>query len=255
MTQLSREDLIKHWLLNTAIEFCRPLLHVLPFVRGTLNAKEIPFCRPEDYAHGLLELFRSGELLFTSENSEDDVHSLSGVEAILRRFVEYPVDLVPERYVTKMPQPPRPTFKVPRVEFGLTESGGALWESVAKPEWNRFLDSGVVIGEQDYESGDVVSPDQNLLMAHLGWFTELNSDVAIDVESLEVQEHADYAILHWKQLPHIYRATFKCHRSEPRWPRRPNFAFRPAPSWFESWKRTTYRFYTQPWELPSWPSA
>ena len=256
MTQLSRENLIKHWLLNTTIDFRRPLLHVLPLLRGdTLNAKEIPGCHPEDYAAGLRELFRSGHLVFTSENAEDDVQSLSGVDAILKRFVQYPIELVPERHITKTPHPPQPSINFPRVEFALTEAGGALWEGVAKPEWNKFLDSGVVINEQDYESGDAVSPDQTLLLALLGWFTELNSDVGIDMESLELQEHTDYPILYWKQLPHVYRATFKCHRSEPRWPRRPNFAFRPAPAWFESWRRTTYRFYAQPWELPCWPSA
>lgn len=256
MTQLSREDLIKHWLLNTAIEFHRPLLHLLPKTRGmTLNAPDVPGCTPQDYAAGLMSLFQLGYVNFSSEDPRDDVNSKLGVQTTLERFLAYQLELPEERYAREKQRIDPLGPRVARVEFALTELGGALWESVAKPEWNRFLDSGVVIGERDYKSGDVVSPDQTLLMAHLGWFTELNSDVRIDVESLEVQEHTDYPILYWKKLQHIYRATFKCNRSEPRWPRRPNFAFRPAPAWFESWRRTTYQYYAQPWELPSWPSA
>jgi hypothetical protein len=49
MEQLPRENLVKHWLLNTAIDFRRPLLHILPKVRGlTLNAFEVPGCLAED---------------------------------------------------------------------------------------------------------------------------------------------------------------------------------------------------------------
>jgi hypothetical protein len=246
---LSHEDLIKHWLLNSAVVFPRPLLHVLPVLRGiTLNAKEIPDCRPEDYARGLLELFRSGHLVFTSKNTEDDVQSSGGVDAILKRFLSYPVELVPERRVTKKAQPPRPTLKVPRVEFALTELGGALWESAANPKWEHFYEQ-----SSDYQTGDAVSPDLTLLMARLGWFPELSSDQRIDIESLSVEEHTDYQILYWKKLPHVFRATFKCHRSEARWKQQGRTGYPLEPEWFRRWWPSTVRFYTHPWELLEWP--
>lgn len=256
MTQLSREDLIKFWLLNTAIKFPRPLLHILPKTRGmTLNSPNIPGCTPQNYADGLLSLFQRGHITFSSEDPRDEVNDKLGVQAVLERFLAYQLEPPEERYAREKRRIDPFGPRIARVEFALTEAGGALWGRIANPEWNKFLDSGVVIGEQDYESGDAVSPDLTLLMAHLGWFTELNSEVGIDIASLEIQEHTDYPILYWKNLPHVFRATFKCYRSEARWPRRPHFAFRPAPAWFESWRRTNHRFYTQPWELPCWPSA
>ena len=251
MTPLSREDLIKHWLLNTAINFPRPLLHVLPRARGiTLNAIEVPGCLAEDYAIGLSDLYQSGHICFTSEDPEDDVRSVFGIAAILGRFMGYSIEMPEERYAHRDRRADPQAAMIPRVQFALTESGGALWENLAKPDWDQFY------GElTDYESGEMFSPDLTLLMARMGWSSELLGDRTIDIQSIEFEEHSDYPVLYWKKLPHVYRATFKCYRSEPRWPRRPNFEFRPAPAWFESWRRTTYRFYTQPWELPYWPSA
>lgn len=251
MTQLSREDLIKYWLLNTAIKFPRALLHIFPKSRGmTLNAPNIPGCTPEDCASGLISLFELGNVTFSSEDPRDDVATKPGLQAILERFLACKAELPEDRYAREKRRIDPLGPRMACVEFTLTEAGGALWESAAQPDWNRFYDQ-----SSDYETGDAVSLDLTLLMARLGWFTELTSDEGIDIESLEVKDHADFPVLYWKKLPHVYRATFKCHRSEPRWPRRPNFAFRPAPAWFESWQRTTYRFYTQPWELPCWPLA
>jgi hypothetical protein len=249
MTQLSREDLIDHWLLNTAIKFPRPLLHVLPFVRGlTLNAKVIPHCTPEDYAHGLLGLFRSEHLVFTSEDAEDDVQSSAGVDAILKRFLRYPIELVPERHGAKKTQPPVPTLKIPKVEFALSESGGSLWESVANPTWDHFYDQ-----SSDYQTGDAVSPDLTLLMARLGWFPELTSDEGIDIESLSIEEHTEYQILYWKKLPNVFRATFKCRRIEARWKKISPTGDPFEPEWFRRWRSSTVHFYTHPWELSAWP--
>lgn len=251
MKQTSREDLIKHWLLNTAIEFPRSLLHILPGIRGlTLNAKEVPGCDPEGYAQGLGELFRSGHIVFTSANPEDDVHSALGVDSVLNRFLGYPMEVTAEQHVTKKPQPVRPHLKIPKVQFSLTESGGALWESIAKPEWNRFYDQST-----DYEAGDAVSPDMTLLMANLGWLPELRNGVTIEVESLRIEEHFDYPVLYWKKLPRVYRATFKCHRAEARWKRVEWATFPIEPEWFRYWWHSTVYFYKLPWELSGWPSA
>src|SRR5580704_8546512 len=99
MKRFSREDLIKHWLLNTAINFPRPLLHVLPKVRGiTLNAIEVPGCLAEDYAKGLHDLYQSGHISFTSEDPQDDVQSVFGIAAILSRFEGYSIEPPEERH-------------------------------------------------------------------------------------------------------------------------------------------------------------
>lgn len=252
MNKLSREDLIKHWLLNTTINFGCSLLHILPTVRGiSLNAKPVPRCIPEDYAKALRELYVSGHIQFSSEDSRDDVQSVEGVNRILSRFLGYSIEPPEGRYARgeRTIPPSAQTPKVPIVRFDLTSSGGALWESAAEPDWNHFYDE-----LSDYETGEAVSPDLTLLMARLGWFPELHSDRTIEIDSIEIEELRDFPILYWKRLPHVYRATFKCRKSEPRWRSRPNYSFRPAPAWFETWWPTTVSFYTEPWHLPSWPT-
>jgi len=249
MEQISREDLIQHWLLNAAIGYRCPLLYILPKVRGmTLNAIEVPGCRAEDYAEGLRNLYVSGHVLFTSKDPQDDVQSVSGIAAILSRFLGYSIEPSEERDARAERQVDPQVAKIPRIEFALTESGGALWESIANPDWGRFY------GElSDYEAGEMVSPDLTLLMARMGWSSELLGDRTIEIQSIELEKHSDFPILYWKKLPHVYRATFKCHLAEARW-KQPAHADHPIePDWFREWWPTTVTFYMKPWELPDWP--
>jgi hypothetical protein len=51
------EEVIKHWLLNTAVEFGVPLTHIFPEVGQALNVKPVPGCGSEGYARGLAEWF------------------------------------------------------------------------------------------------------------------------------------------------------------------------------------------------------
>jgi hypothetical protein len=250
MEKLAREDLIKHWLLNTAIDFPRPLIHVLPKVQAlTLNAREVSGCAPEGYAQRLRELYLSGNILFTSEDPTDDARNVSGVDAILDRFLgcSYEPPDVRDARGKRQADPRAP--KIPRVLFSLAESGGALWESVAKPEWDHFYKQ-----SSDYEAGDAVSPDLTLLMARLGWFPELSGE-AIDVQSIQLEECSDYPVLYWETLPRVYRATFKCQGTEARW-KTPEYADHPIePDWFRKWWPTTVRLYSEPWVLPDWPRS
>jgi hypothetical protein len=251
MEKLSLGNLVNHWLLNTAIDFPRPLLHILPKVRDmTLNAKRVPGCLPDDYVKGLGDLYLSGHILFSSEDPRDDVKSASGVAPILTRFRDYSIEPPEERYARGERKVDPRDPKIPRVELALTESGGALWEGVAKPAWDRFYDE-----LSDYETGEMVSPDLTLLMARMGWFSELLNDTTIDIQSIKLEERSDYPVLYWKRLPHVYRATFKCQRAEARWKKFENSDCPIEPDWFRKWWPTTVTFYTNPWELPDWPRS
>lgn len=218
----------------------------------SLNARPVPGCSPEDYAQALRELYIARHILFSSENPHDDVESVHGVDGLLSRFLGYSIEPPEERFARgeRTIPPGGQTINVPIVWFELTSTGGTLWESVAAPDWNHFYDQ-----LSDYEAGEAVSSNLTLLMARLGWFPELTDGERVDIGSIEVKELSDFSVLYWKRLPHVYRATFKCTRGEPRWRKRPNFQFRPAPDWFEAWWPTTVSFYTQPWHLPGWPSG
>ena len=250
MNPLSRSDLIKHWLLDTAVSFPRSLIHILPVVRGlTLNAIEIPGCDAEDYALALGELFGAGMLRFRSEDSEDDTESPDGVTAILSRFLCYtfePPEVIQARG-ERISDEARQQRNVPTVRYSLTDKGGVLWESIAEPRWEQFYNQ-----SSDYATGDAMSPDLTLLMAKMGWFQELSGE-EIDIQSIKIEEKLDHQVLYWKKLPHIYEATFNCRQGGGRWKRRGDYPM--EPEWFRSWWLTTASFYTEPWKLPSWPKS
>ncbi len=202
----------------------------------------------------LQDMHLKGHILFSSEDPEDDVQSDPGVTAILNRFLGYLIEPPEERYARRERHTDPHASKIPRVRFALTESGGALWETIAGPEWDRFFDCGVNSGDNDEETGEAVSPDLNLLMAKLGWFPELSGE-AIDIQSIELEKHSDYPVLYWKKLPRVYRATFKCQRAEARWKKYRNSDCAMEPEWFRKWWHKTATFYTEPWELPDWPRS
>src|SRR3954464_8858827 len=80
------DEVIKHWLLNTAVEFGVPLTHIFPEVSQALNVEPVPGCCSEGYARGLVELFDSGMIALSSEVEGDDTRSRTGVLQILDRF-------------------------------------------------------------------------------------------------------------------------------------------------------------------------
>jgi len=88
----SIDDVIKHWLLNTAVEFGVPLHCVLRPVTQGSNVRRIPGCNSTDYARGLAELSDSGLIKFSSELQADETTTWAGVTRILGRYLELPND-------------------------------------------------------------------------------------------------------------------------------------------------------------------
>jgi hypothetical protein len=130
-----------------------------------------------------------------------------------------------------------------QVDFKLTELGGEAWERVAEPEWGRFFTQ-----FSDYKTGEITSPDLNLLMARMGWFRELSGE-RIQPDTVTLQTHSDYPILYWKRLPHVYQAVFSVEGAEPRWAN----GHSGEPKWFREWWSSTGYWHKEPWELPNWP--
>jgi hypothetical protein len=130
----------------------------------------------------------------------------------------------------------------------LTELGGAEWEKVAEPDWNRFFTQ-----FSDYSTGgELNSPNLNLLMARLGWFSQL-SDERVLLNTVHLQVLADYEILYWKRLPLVYHVEFSTERQDqPGQAGNPSFLAQ-EPNWVTHWWLSGDRCYRKPWELPEWP--
>lgn len=264
MTTLSKEELLRFWLLTSAIDHPVGLTCLFPrFDWDTLNASGFPGCAASDYARELLALFALEWIDFDSNVAEDNVRTHAGVKKLLDRFVEFSVqhqDANFERKNGGSPgnslSPHRPDLKV---EFKLTESGGAAWERIAQPNWAKFFEEFT-----DYEgigpeptSAEILSQDLNLVLARLGWFrrdTDESLEYGPQVDTIDLQFHDFYEVLYWKRLPSVYRATFDLTPVPPLWTIEPDGEPGNAqePAWFKDWHDAPHRWFTQPCDLPGW---
>jgi hypothetical protein len=248
---MTTEEITKQWLLTTAIDFPCRLGHIFPAVEGlALNMKDVPGCGPEDYSKGLLALLDAGMIRFSSKVPTHYVDTRAGVCNILDRLLSLNESDPSARIVRYLrrgaAKPAEVIVRDPAlyVTFELTASGGEAWEKHAEPDWAHFF------GElSDYEKGELISADLTLIMARMGWFPEL-ADQKIQTKTINVEVLLDHQVLYWKRLPRVYRATFSCEQSDPRWENGHNL----EPKWFRDWRHATTTWYKHPWELTGWPS-
>jgi hypothetical protein len=98
-------------------------------------------------------------------------------------------------------------------DYGLTAAGGAAWEAVSKPDWNRFVDG--VFGEDSEDEIDSQRRERAGAFccadkAHLEKFMETIHlrGIVPHVPSIKWDEVSPWQALYWKQLPHAHRARF-----------------------------------------------
>ena len=247
---LSADEMLKHWLLNLAIEYPVWLGQLFPAVASqSLNVKPVPRCDAQDYARGLIKLFDSGMITMSSEVPGDDVESEPGISCILDRFLELS-NSDPRFHRDGCPLPTYARNRIPgmQVSFKLSVLGGEAWEKVAEPDWKRFISvSTYGATEGQSETGEVISEARDLVIAYMGWYPEVNRE-QIQLDTIRWQTHLDFEILYWKRLPFVYDASFQTVPAESRWN-----GYR-EPQWFWDWWASTCSWYKKPWELPNWPS-
>lgn len=246
---LSRDEIIRHWLLNLAIECSISLRVLFPFRWPTCNAREIPNVQPVELARNLLELFDSG-LIFVYSYADESATTRSNLSSVLERFVALSHDLETSsdpRSESRNQVRANPELQL---SFKLTAPGGESWERVARPEWDRFITGYTTsppYGETGPSEGELTSPDRDLLLAWMGWYPEVRREKIL-VETIKWESKADFEVLYWKRLPFVYRAIFKVETAEARW------KSYEVPQWFDNWWTQSLHWHKEPWELPGWPS-
>jgi hypothetical protein len=234
---------------NLAIEGSRELSDFLPFVEELyLNVRQVPGCTPSGYAAAVLALLDAGSIrLYFDTRDQDEVRpDPSMVEAVLTRRLQPPCTMgrFPLRKTDPRRPPPEMRAAEPDLRMELTALGGEVWEKRAEPDWSRYVQT--LTGE---ESGEAWSGDEDLLIACLGWYEELNS-AAVDRNTIRLEVLHDYSVTYWKLLPVVYRATFACTWDESQWGGKGRIG---EPKWFRKWWVGQDNWYKKPWELPDWP--
>jgi hypothetical protein len=249
LATLSKEEIIRYWFLTSAIEFPRGLSYFFPAVDGlALNMPDPSGCKPEDYAHALLSLYDLGLIEFSSQFSGDDVTAHAGISSILDSFLiftkENPTALLNRRVRRDNASGSDIRRSDLVAHFKLTSSGGEAWEQIANPDWQKFY------GQlNDSQTAEITSADLNTLIMVLGWFRELSGVQPVS-ESIRISTLVDHPILYWKILPKVFHAEFAVTATEGKW----SVTNGKCPKWFRDWWVSHQEWFTQPWELPGWPS-
>ncbi len=244
---LSLSETIRHWLLNTAVEFGVPLTHLFPEVSQALNVKPVPDCGSEAYASGLMELFDLGMITFSSVMEGNDTENRAGVLKILERFRTLSKDdpalrcdgrLLKSYELRQLPGM--------QVYFELTPLGGEGWEKIAQPDWTRYLSASTVFPVIGVMTGEceLISADRDLMIAYMGWYPAVSGE-QIQMETVTWQTHTDFKVVYWKQIPFVHHASSRVQSTDRRWIE--------IPRWFQDWWISSQSWYTKPWNLPDWP--
>jgi hypothetical protein len=249
MATLSKEEIIRYWLLTSAIKFPRGLSYFFPQIDGlALNMPDPTGCKPEDYADALLSLYDLGLIEFSSKFSGDNVIARTGISNILDRFLTFSKENPTALLNRRVRRGSASGSDVRRLDlvahFKLTSAGGHAWERIANPDWQRFYDQ-----LYDAKTAEITSADLNTLMMVLGWFRELSGEQPVS-ESIRISSLVDHPILYWKILPRAFHAEFAVTRAEGKW----SLVDGECPQWFRDWWVSHEEWFTQPWKLRDWPS-
>lgn len=117
--------------------------------------------------------------------------------------------------------------------FGLTAQGGARWEEVSQPQWDRYISDGVYADPQE---GEVIGSDRDLVEKYHS-LSRYNSEVAVVSGSERWDVLRPWQATYWKELPVGHRLRFNYEWVE----RSPEEKIDPAIS---DWFREVRNWYT-----------
>ena len=245
-------EIVRHWILNLAIEGSRKISDFVPHVFGEhLNVLPVSGAAPHHYSDAFFSLFDEGLVhCFRDEDDEQGKIAVDRafVESVLNARLRFPQ--VTSRRRLRVPGPVGSAN--PDLEWRLTSVGGKEWERLAQPNWERFVFMlfAPLSAEGSAKGGDAWSANLDSLMTELGWCREFNGE-EVDRQSLRVEVLRDYPIVYWRTLPIVYHATFlsKWGRDET------DFLRNPRADWFRDWWISRRAWYREPWALPAWPTT
>lgn len=254
MKNLSCSEVLRHWVLNTAIQFQVRLTDLFPEVNSQgLNVRPVPGCGAEQYANALIELSDSDLITFSSQVEGDDTSNRSGILLMIERFRHLQKNDPALLNDSGQPLKSYQLYRRPGMQatFKLTSLGGEAWEKIAAPDWAHCISEGTTFpafNDQNPDNmgeGDLISADRDRMIAYMGWYPEVRGE-CIEFETINWQTHTDFKILYWKRLPFVHHASFRVRVAEGRWRNG-------EPEWFRDWWSSTKKWHKEPWHLPDWP--
>jgi len=173
----------EYWLLNSAVEGWYPLVWlVCDNVEEVFNKRHHGLQRDE-LVSVLAELFRRGDLLAQR----------------VEKFIEKEI-FTPTRAEIEAALDDRV-----RCYYGLTSQGGAKWEEVSRPQWERYITAGVYADPQE---GEVIGSDRQLVEKYDS-LSDYVTDISVIAGSRRWDVLEPWQATYWKELPLGHRLRFK----------------------------------------------
>lgn len=187
------------WILDTVATFRFPLdvLATQDGVAFSLNKKwhELTF---DELVNTLCGLFDKGDLI--AERVEQ--HVWLGEFVPTRDEVISGLSYLPPG---RRRQTNAPSAGGSEIYYGLTTHGGARWEAVARPDWNRFVDASIGL---DPDDGIIIASNRNLVERFLSLNPYISSGISVIVGSERWEVLEPWDATYWKTLPRGHRVTY-----------------------------------------------
>ena len=225
----------EYWFLDSVVEFELPLgLLTSPVLEETLNRKGPGL----DYAgivETLLYLFEAG-YLFAQRMS----NFLSRQRTIRDSTTGAPI---PRRPLGKPFTPTREELeaslrhKAP-MDYGLTAQGGAKWETMSQPNWERYTEFsyGDLYQQTSERAVEVLAMDKALGEQYL-FFAKKYPDLFV-LSSATWNVLNPWEATYWKRLPVGHQLQIKCHEY-------PSVLYQDEA--FNTWYDSIKSWYTNPY--------
>lgn len=179
-----------YWFLDAVVEYKLPVRTLVsPNLAEALNRPSHNL-DPQSLCALLLQLVQQGYLVVYQCNPYEDKEI---------PFIPSRRDLEEE---LNAPGSNRQTY----LSYGLSPLGGAQWEMLSSPRWDRFISASY--GVDPYEA-EIIAKDRLLVQHYFELQHYISSSVgAILPESLEWDTLQPWEATYWKTLPKAYRLRF-----------------------------------------------
>lgn len=212
----------EYWFLDAAIELKVPLYWL-----SASNVDEM-LNRPHHNlsAQALLEvleqMFDRGELFLEYTNRYKQSYR---TQAPSRRAIESALFMTTDEWMGRPEQ----------VMYGVTGRGGATWETLSQPQWDRFYVEGY--GINPYE-GEITASERGLVEQLLRRAPYDSMVKAIVPESIRWSVLHPWEATYWKQVPIGYQVefTYLTRSGDEEMPL--------PPKWVRRWYQLRHRWYT-----------
>jgi hypothetical protein len=93
--------------------------------------------------------------------------------------------------------------------YSLTAQGGRVWETFARPDWDRFIeDDDEGDPDRTYDRTVRVTNERRLLR----YLAAVEQETHIEPDSRQIHTIEPWQVTYWKVLPAALQCTFRCRR-------------------------------------------